>query len=98
MTRESSRIIRNPERDLWQSVLLMAIEDALTGPKDLKGNQELRALQRRRACTYVTRPSKDLSIVCGLAGVDMEALIDRMMVQISALPAPKEIVERNHRS
>lgn len=76
--------LATPERDLWQSVLLLAVEDALTGPKGPKGSAEYRTLQWQRARDYVTRPSKDLAEVCGLAGVDMEAMIERMRVQIGS--------------
>lgn len=80
-----------PERELWQSVLLRAVEDALSEPPKGSANAKRRH-EILDARTYLTRPSKDLSHVCSLAGVDMEALIDRMRKRIADL-APMEPVK-----
>lgn len=86
------RHITNPERGLWQAVLLQAVEEALHGPKNATPYQ--RPLMWREAREYITTPSKDLEMVCSLAGVEMEAVVERMRVQIAAMPAPEEMVER----
>lgn len=85
----------SPERAMWQMVLLLAVEDALTGPKGVKGDHEHRDphLHWHRARLYVTKPSKDLAMVCALAGVEMDALIARMKVRLAGVPTPEEMVE-----
>lgn len=87
------------EQDLWQSVLLIVVADALHGsPRHVahKANAELHETARRvhecqKARDYLTRPSRDLAMVCNLAGLDMHAVIDRMTRQIAAAPSPEEL-------
>ncbi|SEN53468.1 hypothetical protein SAMN04488103_105299 [Gemmobacter aquatilis] len=75
----------SPEQSLWQDVLMRAITDARLQPtrKPLGENAVSEALDARR---YLTTPSKDLAMVCLFAGVDMEALVDRMRVQVAKAP------------
>ena len=77
--------ILNPERNLWQEVLLHTIRDARLKPlrRLLGENAQSEALDARR---YLTTPSDDLAMVCMFAGVDMEALVDRMRVQVAKAP------------
>lgn len=71
----------NPEKNLWQAVLMRAVEDALRPPiMDTGALSREKALRDARA--YLTRPSRDLSMVCNLAGLGMQAMIERMKVQI----------------
>jgi hypothetical protein len=72
----------NPQSSLWLAVLLRAVEDALRPIKT--GNNGLsREKQMQDARDYLTTPSRDLLMVCNYAGLDMEAFIDRMKVQIA---------------
>jgi hypothetical protein len=72
----------NPQKNLWQAVLLRAIEDALRPTMmGSAGFDRDKAIQEAR--DYLTKPSRDLSMVCNLAGLDMQAVIDRMKVQIA---------------
>ena len=82
----------NPERALWQSVLLLAIEEALNGVNG-NGNipQAKRELLIERTRAYLTRPSHDLALVCSGAGIDMKALIERMRGRIASAPGPAEL-------
>lgn len=80
----------HPERNLWCEVLLRAVDDALHGPQVNDGTSRLRVISEARS--YLTTPSKDLSLVCSLAGVDMEALIDRMKRQLATAPTPEELI------
>lgn len=67
----------NPERNLWLEVLYRTVEDATKGPRHVPQPAD-KALIMREARDYLTRPSRDLAMVCALAGVDMGAVIDRM--------------------
>lgn len=86
------------ERELWQEVLLRQIADARLDasywPVPATAHDETAEARR-----YLTRPSKDLSHVCSLAGVDMEALVDRMRRQVASVPPlePARIVSRRVR-
>ena len=67
----------NPEWNLWLEVLYRTVEDATKGPRHVPKPAD-KALIMREARDYLTRPSRDLAMVCALAGVDMGAVIDRM--------------------
>lgn len=73
------------ERELWQEVLLRQIADARLDasywPVPVSAHDETAEARR-----YLTRPSKDLAHVCSLAGVDMEALIDRLRKRVASVP------------
>ncbi|RGP37699.1 hypothetical protein [Pseudotabrizicola alkalilacus] len=85
-----------PEQDLWQSVLLVVVQEALYGGLNngCRIEQEI-TTRRARACQsardYLTTPSLDLSMVCAMAGLDMQAVIDNMTRQIAAAPSPEEL-------
>lgn len=74
-------LVANPERALWQAVLLQAVEEALHGPKNVSPLHRAREWQEAR--DYITTPSEDLAMVCSLAGVQMDAVVDRMRVRIA---------------
>jgi len=67
----------SPERKLWQSVLLRLVEDAMYVPEADTIPAE-RARLREDARIFLTQPSRDLSMVCNMAGLDMQPVIDRM--------------------
>ena len=67
----------SPERELWQAVLLQVIADAFESPSGV-GKAVTRERVKREALDYLTQPSKDLAMLCSLAGVDMGALIYRV--------------------
>ena len=78
-----ARHITNPEGGLWQAVLLQAVEEALHGPKNTYRLHRAREWQEAR--DYITTPSKDLEMVCSLAGVEMGAVVERMRQQLTQL-------------
>lgn len=90
-----ARHITNPERALWQAVLLQAVEEALHGPKNTYRLHRAREWQEAR--DYITTPSKDLEMVCAMAGVEMDAVVERMRVQIEKAPSPEEPADRPRR-
>ena len=78
---------------LWQSVLLLAVEDALYGPAQIS-SRDRRIHMIETARRYLTQPSADLAEVCALAGMDMQAIIDRMRQNIAAAPSPEELASK----
>jgi hypothetical protein len=78
----------NPQSSLWLAVLLRALEDALRPIKT--GNNGLsREKQMQDARDYVTTPSRDLLMVCNLAGVDMQVAIHQMNAQVTKEMMPE---------
>lgn len=71
----------NPERALWQMVLLQAVHEALHGPKGVRRMHSARLWQDAR--DYITTPSKDLEMVCSMAGVEMDALVERIKLRLA---------------
>lgn len=85
------------ERDLWNSVLLRAVDDALYAP-NTGGGKVSRILDAAAARSYLTKPSKDLATICDIVGIDMTALIERMRRQIAnANPLPSPPVKKPKR-
>lgn len=82
---------------LWAEVLSVAIIDALTGVVGLSGSadEKVRAIEEARA--YLLQPNRDFEIVCGLAGLDPDAVRDRLTTQIAHAPTPEQIVHRSGR-
>ncbi|MCT4332622.1 hypothetical protein MU516_07045 [Paracoccus sp. YLB-12] len=80
-------------RALWQSVLLRTVEDALIGVAQAT-SRDRRILECKHARAYLTKPSKDLSEVCALAGMDMQAVMERMRKQIAQAPTPEELADK----
>ena len=70
------------ETQLWLEVLNRAVLDARLEPESVAMTPR-QALEVRDARTYLTTPSKDLAALCAMAGVDMEALIERMTLRIA---------------
>ncbi len=87
----------SPAKELWQEVLLRAVEDALFGPRHVQ-KRATKIILCKEARDYLTQPSRDLSMVCNLAGLDMQAVIDRMRVRIAKAPAPEELASERRRN
>lgn len=90
------------ERELWQEVLLLAVNDALFGPPldpTKPKKTRLRELEIQSARAYLTAPSKDLAFICSAAGIDMPAMIEKMKVRIAEAPSIVDLVEdrKKHR-
>ena len=84
----------NPEKALWQEVLLRVVDDALNGPIGVTGPEnkmgEIRAARR-----YLTQPSQNLDTVCALAVMDMGFVMDRMRKLIAHASSPEELATKN---
>jgi hypothetical protein len=72
------------ETQLWLEVLNRAVLDARLEPESAAMTPR-QALEVKDARTYLTTRSKWLADVCAMAGVDMEALIDRMKLRVAAV-------------
>ena len=77
-------MIASAERALWQEVLLRAITDARLDASSWPFPVSAYA-ETAEARAYLATPSKDLAIVCALAGVEVEALLDRMQRQVASV-------------
>jgi len=69
------RLIKNPERSLWAEVLRLAIKDVVKGPMIDGAPAAVRDRERAKTLRWLTTPSRDLQMVCDLAGVEMQSLI-----------------------
>lgn len=97
----------NAEKDLWQAVLMLAVDDALLGADAQAahhhngqiGKRGLTLVAKRIAATnaarhYLTTPSEDLSLVCHLAGLDPQAVMEHMRKRIAAAPSAEELASK----
>lgn len=76
--------------NLWQQVLLQAVNDAIRGIKDSNiATTRARLIQQAR--DYITVPNRDFNEVCSLAGLDPEAVRERVAPMIAAAPSPEEL-------
>jgi hypothetical protein len=75
-------------KKLWQEVLMTSIKDALEGaPSWAADRVEATHIARR----YFTVANIDCNTVCELAGVDPEAVRDRMRRLIANAPSPEDL-------
>jgi hypothetical protein len=74
------------ERDLWAAVIQRAVLDATGSLRDQKTKSHIEPARE-----WFRRNGRDYRSVCALAGVDPDALRDRVLAKLEA-PAP-EMVE-----
>lgn len=79
--------------NLWQRVLTVAINEAFTG-EGILGSREHRIREITAARRYVTQYNRDFNEVCSLAGLDPDAVRERMAKQLATAPTPEELIER----
>jgi len=63
---------RDPERNLWRNVLIVALEDALGRHALNKNYGYSRTSSAKLSRSYFTEPNGDFKMVCNLAGFDHE--------------------------
>jgi len=80
--------------NLWRRVLAMAVEDALQGKKMGSDTAASRVRLIQQARDYITIPNRDFNEVCSLAGLDPEAVRERVVPMIAAAPSPEELADR----
>lgn len=96
-----------PHRDLWQAVLLQAMDDALLGVSangtsarratSAAVQQEMRIAATKRARAYLTRANDGLATVCHLAGLDPQAVMEHMRKRLADAPTPEELASGHKR-
>jgi hypothetical protein len=72
--------------NLWRTVLALAIKEAVTGEGTI-GSRYERLTQINEARHYFSTPNDDLNTVCNLAGLDPEAVRERVNRQIASAPS-----------
>tara|TARA_R110002049_G_scaffold10127_1_gene50172 strand:- start:135003 stop:135707 length:705 start_codon:yes stop_codon:yes gene_type:complete len=80
-----------PEQDLWREVLHQAVCDALYGASGSAASVDARIMNTRAARAYITTPSRDLSLVCDLADLDMTAVCEAMTKRLADAPTPEAL-------
>lgn len=75
----------------WQAVLAQVITDALQGSKMAGDTQMTRVRQIQEARDYITQPNRDFNEVCYLAGMNPEAVRERLRTTIAEASAPEEL-------
>ena len=63
---------RDPKRNLWRNVLIVALEDALGRHALNKNYGYSRTSSAKLSRSYFTEPNGDFKMVCNLAGFDHE--------------------------
>ncbi|WP_169736951.1 hypothetical protein [Sulfitobacter noctilucae] len=83
----------NQHQKLWLEVLSKAITDALEGAPSWSSD---RVEETHKARSYFTETNKDFTTVCNLAGVDPEAVRERMIKLIEAAATPELLFGMPH--
>lgn len=78
-----------PEQYLWREVLLIAVQDALTGStaSGLTGPAKIKATHTARR--YLTIANPDFDLVCTMADLDPVAVREAMIKRLAKAPAPE---------
>lgn len=82
-------------RQLWCSVIALAIEDA-TANVDIKNERTSRILDKQQARRWLMEPNRDFNEVCHLAGLDPEAVRERTRRLIEKHDAAPAYAPRQH--
>ena len=105
----SKRPAGSPEQDLWIAVIFQALRDAArlreleqrheqwrTSGKPVLPYLERDLNEARKAMAWLTRPSRDLSLVCSLAGIEVDCLLARKeLIESGELESFAELIATN---
>lgn len=78
-------------QNLWMEVLHTAVDDAVNGVRAVGANTEDRIRKTVKARRYLTVPNDDFDMVCLLAGLDPEAVRERIKATLAEAPTPNEL-------
>lgn len=78
------------ETRLWQAVLYQAVDDALNGAA-LGGSETTKLRSIEEARSFLTKPSRDLDLVCSSAEFNMAVIVERMRKLIADAPPVEEL-------
>ena len=84
----------DPHKALWQAVLQRQVDDALSGPQGILPSNSVGTIKAARR--YLTSRGKGLDMVCTLAGLDPQAVVEAMRRRIAAAPSPEQVA-RDHK-
>ncbi|MEH6521107.1 hypothetical protein [Sulfitobacter sp.] len=76
----------NPDQSLWQAVLQRQVDDALLGTGGISGTRA-RERATNEARRLLTTQNEDLTMLCDLAGLEVEVVIEAMRERIAAAPS-----------
>lgn len=76
--------------DLWRAVVISAIQDAVAGVQ-MTGSKAQKIRATHDARDYILNYNRDFNEVCSLAGLDSEAVRERVARQIKVAPTPEEL-------
>jgi len=79
------------EQTLWREVLLITVQDALTGSAATghSGGKQIEETQAARR--YVTVPNPDFDLVCTMADLDPVAVREAMIKRLAHAPTPETL-------
>ncbi len=84
--------------NLWRAVLMHSIEEAFYGPRSVSNRDKATRLRLiKEARDYIAIPNADFREVCYLAGLDPEAVRERVMKRLADAPTAKEIAHSINR-
>ena len=105
----SGRPATSPEQSLWCGVIYQALKDAgrlhqlqdryaerTASGKPMMPHLERDLNEARKAVAWLTKPSRDLAVVCEMAGIEMNSLLaQRELIESGELEAFKELIASN---
>ena len=83
----------DPHKALWQAVLQRQVDDALSGPQGILPSNSVGTIKAARR--YLTSRGKGLDMVCTLAGLDPQAVVEAMRIRIAAAPSPEHLAQHH---
>lgn len=87
----------NPERALWQEVLLRQVDDATSGPSGVSGVKD-RTNIIKDARAFLTKRSRQFENLCLFAGLEMDAVIMAMRTKIEDAPPVADLATNRKKS
>jgi hypothetical protein len=89
---DDNLISRADCENLWQQVLLQAVNDAVRGINVSGDTASSRVRLIQEARDYITIPNRGFNEVCSLAGMDPEAVREAVTKQIATAPTPEALI------
>ena len=80
-----------PEQDLWREVLLVAVQDALTGCTSSGAPKSAKLKATHEARRYLTEANPDFDMVCTMADLDPMAVREAMTKRLADAPTPEDL-------
>ncbi|MEO9630972.1 MAG: hypothetical protein ABJG14_11090 [Sulfitobacter sp.] len=78
-----------PEQNLWREVLLVTVQDALSGCTSSGAPKTARLKATQEARRYLTDANPDFEMVCTMADLDPVAVREAMIKRLLDAPSPE---------